>query len=207
VPDIQVFPDDGGDFATWQAEALAADDRVSYEYFLSAELARSYRYQQYVATNVAEYIGAWGAKTIGPILGTVTILNVGEIRFKNYCIDLNVTDGDWPPWMPPPSAATGTAGGNVVYRLREGIERFLITDINNPAASAAGQSEIPVMWDAFGNTQPSENNSGAMVFNHIPGGANVLYFDAHVDFVRYPSEFPISDGIIALEGHHVDGLG
>ena len=34
-----------------------------------------------------------------------------------------------------------------VYRLREGIERFLITDINNPAASAVAQSEAPVMYD------------------------------------------------------------
>ena len=46
-----------------------------------------------------------------------------------------------------------------------------------------------------------------MFFNHIPGGANVMYFDGHVDFVRYPGKFPISDGLIALEGHHVDGLG
>ncbi len=29
----------------------------------------------------------------------------------------------------------GNGGGNTIYRLREGIERFLITDINNPSAS------------------------------------------------------------------------
>ncbi len=32
-----------------------------------------------------------------------------------------------------------------LYRLREGVERFLITDINNPAASAIAQSTLPVM--------------------------------------------------------------
>ena len=39
------------------------------------------------------------------------------------------------------------ASGQVVYRLREGIERFFISDINNPAASAVAQSEVPIMWD------------------------------------------------------------
>ena len=43
-------------------------------------------------------------------------------------------------------ASYGTGGGNTVYRLREGIERFTITDINNPAASATAQSDIFVMF-------------------------------------------------------------
>jgi prepilin-type processing-associated H-X9-DG protein len=109
--------------------------------------------------------------------------------------------------MPPQSVANGTAGADAVYRLREGIERFLITDINNPAASSKGQSEIPVMWDVFGNNQPGENNSGTMVFNHIPGGSNVLYMDGHVDYIRYPGKFPVLADIAALEGHHLDGRG
>lgn len=74
-----------------------------------------------------------------------------------------------------------------VYRLREGIERFFITDINNPAASAQAQSEIPVMSDFIG--QPGGDGQQ---FNHIPGGGNVLYMDGHVSFIRYPGEWPIS---------------
>jgi hypothetical protein len=31
--------------------------------------------------------------------------------------------------------------------LKEGIERFFVTDINNPAGSSQAQSNIPVMWD------------------------------------------------------------
>ena len=83
------------------------------------------------------------------------------------------------------------------YRTREGIERFFITDINNPAASASAQSEIPVMWDAWGNqTQnwgAAVNNSdaGVMRFNHVPGGCNVLYMDGHVAFVRLDEKFPV----------------
>ena len=71
------------------------------------------------------------------------------------------------------------------YRLREGIERFLITDINNPAASAKAQSEIFVMSD-----DTSGDNMGNL--NHVPGGGNVLYMDGHVEFVRYPGKTPFS---------------
>jgi len=72
-----------------------------------------------------------------------------------------------------------------VRRLREGIERFFITDINNPAASAVAQSEIAVMWDVT-STTPAD-------FNHVPGGSNVLYMDGHVEFLKYPSEeFPVT---------------
>ena len=80
-----------------------------------------------------------------------------------------------------------------MYRLREGIERFLITDINNPAASAAAQSEVPVMWDTFGSQSTSDATGGMVVFNHVPGGANILYMDGHVEFVRYPTKFPLID--------------
>lgn len=71
----------------------------------------------------------------------------------------------------------GNGGGNTVYRLREGIERFLITDINNPAASAMAQSSVFIMLDRIATAVGS--------FNHIPGGSNVLYMDGHVEFIKY----------------------
>lgn len=73
----------------------------------------------------------------------------------------------------------GNGGGNTVYRFKEGIERFFITDINNPAASAKAQSETFMMLDQFSATGATE------FFNHIPGGCNVLYLDGHVQFIRY----------------------
>lgn len=76
-------------------------------------------------------------------------------------------------------------GSLTLYRLREGVERFLITDINAPAASARAQSDIWVMHD---NVDAGE----AARMNHVPGGGNVLYMDGHVAFVRYPSESPFS---------------
>jgi len=74
--------------------------------------------------------------------------------------------------------------GTTIYRLREGIERFMISDINNPAATAIAQSEVPVMWDIV--------DAQAEDFNHIPGGGNVLYMDGHVEFIKYPGKHPVS---------------
>jgi prepilin-type processing-associated H-X9-DG protein len=87
--------------------------------------------------------------------------------------------------------AQGTAGSTTLTKLREGAERFLITDINNPAGSAMAQSEVAVMWDRFVySTTDSDRRSR---FNHLPGGSNVLFMDGHVEFVRYPQEkFPMT---------------
>jgi len=80
---------------------------------------------------------------------------------------------------------TQFSGTGVAYRLREGIERFLITDINNPAASAEAQSEIAIMYDIV--------SVEAEDFNHVPGGSNVLYLDGHVEFLRFPGdEYPVT---------------
>lgn len=69
-------------------------------------------------------------------------------------------------------------------RLRKGIERFFITDINNPAASATAESVIPVMWDEIAVY------GGAETFNHVPGGGNILYMDGHVEWAGWHSKFP-----------------
>ncbi len=86
----------------------------------------------------------------------------------------DITDQDWHVAVP----GSGNSGGDTIYRLREGIERFMITDINNPAGSAKAQSEIAVMWDIV--CDDIEH------FNHVPGGSNVLFMDGHVEFLLYP---------------------
>lgn len=75
----------------------------------------------------------------------------------------------------------GHAGdvGNTIYRLREGVAQFLVTDTNNPAALVILESELFVMCD-----QPGLRGNMDL-FNHIPGGCNVLYLDGHVSFNRY----------------------
>ncbi len=79
----------------------------------------------------------------------------------------------------------GNGGTDTIHRLREGIERFTITDINNPASSASAQSEMPIMWDKL-----ATNVSGGVGFNHVPGGCNTLYMDGHVEFVKLGENFP-----------------
>ncbi len=88
------------------------------------------------------------------------------------------------------SEGMGNGSGRTLYRLRQGIERFLITDINNPAASAQAQSSVFVMYDNV--------SQAAEQFNHVPGGSNVLYMDGHVEFVRYPGKPPLNKKMSAI---------
>lgn len=82
-------------------------------------------------------------------------------------------------------ATLGSGEEVVIHRLREGMERFFITDINNPGASAKAQSNIFVMYDDYNYQNPEW-------MNHIPSGGNVLYMDGHVEFRKYPSDGPYS---------------
>jgi len=101
-----------------------------------------------------------------------------------------------------------TPSGTIqMYPLRDGIERFLITDINNPASSSVAQSTTPVIWDAtrVGSTSPTnypawDSDGQAPIgtfapidtgnFMHLPGGANIGFMDGHVEYAKYPSERP-----------------
>lgn len=112
-----------------------------------------------------------------------------------------ITENDWEF----AEAGTGTlltiGGQDIAYRIREGIERFLITDINNSAASDQAQSTLPIMWDQIASEHIE-------YFNHIPSGCNVLYMDGHVIFVRYPpndgGKFPVDRAGIYLNEGTVD---
>lgn len=101
--------------------------------------------------------------------------------FSPYNNSRGVYDKDYSYQDSSPEAPERT-----LYRLREGIERFLITDINNAAASALAQSTVPIMWDHFATNVTRDG------FNHLPGGANVLYLDGHVDFLRLPGPHPVT---------------
>jgi prepilin-type processing-associated H-X9-DG protein len=74
----------------------------------------------------------------------------------------------------------GNGGGPIIHRMREGIERFMIVDINNPAATAVAQSELVVMFDYV--------SVNVEKFSHIPGGSNILFLDGHVEFRKYPGQ-------------------
>lgn len=217
-----------GDFDSWKADAEEIADWISYDYYLTAELGRSYMYKGYVATNIPEYYGIWGATTINPYIGTAEILNLGTVRYKRYDDDLSLDDpanyfAPWPVWVPgvydpdaPPSPddlkildySTGTGGTNVVRRLREGVSRFMITDINSPGASAMTSTGIPIMWDTFGANEFGDSGNAIGVFNHVPGGSNVLFMDGHTEYMKYErDEFPIRNVSRYVKENSHYGLG
>jgi prepilin-type N-terminal cleavage/methylation domain-containing protein/prepilin-type processing-associated H-X9-DG protein len=95
-------------------------------------------------------------------------------------------------WSNPPLVDDdGSELPSTYNRTREGIERFFITDINNPAAGAMAQSSVPIMWDAWSDSSSYVGANSTASFNHIPGGSNVLYLDGHVQFVKYGADDPI----------------
>ena len=82
----------------------------------------------------------------------------------------------------------GSGGGSNFLRLREGVERFLITDINNPGGAATAQSTLPVMWDQAMDGSGATGVFAKWKFNHVPGGSNVLFMDGHVEFHKYGAQ-------------------
>ncbi|MBX3176891.1 MAG: hypothetical protein KF886_06015 [Candidatus Hydrogenedentes bacterium] len=102
--------------------------------------------------------------------------------------------------MGQPATFTMTDGRVVTAQpLREGAERFAITDINNPGASASAQSEAAIMWDNSFSLEGAIRNTDN--FNHIPGGANVLYMDGHVEFAKYPQPIGSKAFVMTKEAH------
>lgn len=73
-------------------------------------------------------------------------------------------------------------GFGTVYRLRDGVERTAVTDINNSGAAREMRARIPIMIERPGLQD---------------GGSNVLFLDGHVEFVPYPGRFPMTEDFIA----------
>ena len=90
---------------------------------------------------------------------------------------------------------SGNAGGDILFTLEMGIDRYLISDVNVVMGGDKEGGKIPVMWDQI-STDISE-------FNHLPAGNNVVYLDGHISFTRYDrgsTEFPTSPLYAAVNG-------
>lgn len=128
------------------------------------------------------------------------------VEFSLYQIPNNNYNNAFPEQEPV--FRLGSGGGSILYQNKEGIERFYITDINNPAGSAQAQSTIPLYMDGMGNLLNSRNQvdgngvNKLQTFNHVPGGANVLYMDGHVEYLKYPSKYPVTHfmAVVGLSG-------
>ena len=117
---------------------------------------------------VTQQFGEMCNSLLGNIVNRITDTPGGVVLLELAAMDVKVPVG------------MGN-GGDTTYRLKEGNERFMITDVNNPQTAAMAQSTIFAMMDTFGSL------SGIKYFNHVPGGCNVLFMDGHVDWVpMYP---------------------
>ena len=191
--------------------APAWGDQLCLDYLLT--LSRSYVYTGYIvwdwwavqSIHAAEVRSVWddiGGPTIGNLSNTVCNQPAQEM-WRTGIMNQDLSCGSIPglaQWCHGLMRdSSGQAGGSSLMRIREGVERFMITDINNPAAGAMAQTNIVVMFDSVSVStgdewdQPEGAATGSTArFNHTPGGANVLYMDGHVSFMRYPSDrFPL----------------
>ena len=168
-------------------------------------LASSYNYMAWVTTSDRDFVG-W--RVAQAQVGWLAPYADDDLTFD--------PDGDTWRWsslsevyneFPSTNPICGSGdnpASNTMYRMREGIERFAITDINNPAASAKAQSEIFVMMDVIsaGVLDPTDSVSR---FNHVPGGANVLYMDGHVEFIKFPGDYPVTPCVAKYLGGDING--
>lgn len=173
---IEDFKDDAGEWCIARAPADGG---------CSEEVDASYGYFSFLLDRVgdgADEVDGDG-KSIQGLSWALSVIDAAGTDCI-ACIDEDV-----PAFIP----GTGNNNGNSFFRLREGIERFLITDINNPAASARAQSNIFVMCDVL--------STNVEDFSHVPGGSNVLFMDGHVAFLRYPSEQPVTKAMASTIGN------
>jgi prepilin-type N-terminal cleavage/methylation domain-containing protein/prepilin-type processing-associated H-X9-DG protein len=174
--------------------------------YCGGTVARTYTYLGWLIDKADsnDPVGIWpGIPPIGAISGPDQLVQAVLILVPRLIggsppavVDEDVTNLPAGPGGEP----LGNGNSNALYRLREGIERFMITDINNPAATARAQSEIWIMFDRLA-TDASE-------FNHVPGGSNILYMDGHVQFMRYEQNgpAPVNSGVANITGAIVAAL-
>jgi prepilin-type processing-associated H-X9-DG protein len=77
-----------------------------------------------------------------------------------------------------------TSYGNVLFRLRDGVERFLTSDLNDPT-DCVPQRDVPIL------VEWPDNHEGL-------SGGHVLYMDGHVEWQPYPGEFPMTEHAITM---------
>ncbi len=170
------------------------------------ELSDAYRFPSYYYLNwmvlhdsdfrSLEICGDYGAKLYEDSednpWGLINIDSDEDISLESVGFTPGDTTGGYWGYFDEGMWLTGSGGnlkGGVIYKTREGVERFLITDINNPAASALAQSEVPIMSDMISGYQIWTGSQAR--FNHLPGGSNVLYMDGHTEFIRWVGGEPV----------------
>ena len=162
----------------WQAGGWAGTDECYFYFGWVVDDAEGKYGEIDLGGLVSGFEGQMGSgQIVGILLHIMTLNGTFDEEMSKCNADIYL------PFLPMYAdqvAGCGNGASDTIYRLREGIERFMITDINNPAASSLAQSNIAIIADGV-STDVSQ-------FNHVPGGINSLYLDGHVEFIKYPGK-------------------
>lgn len=81
------------------------------------------------------------------------------------------------------------AGQRMLYRLTEGVENKLLAQLDiapeEPGATGRAQSKVPILIERIGNHDATQ-------------GANILYLDGHVKFIKYPGPWPMTEKTVRI---------
>ncbi len=206
----------GNDEITRRIQAALLSHPVSYMYLPYVTTSMSQVMDVYV--NMA--IAPWQGTTIAALWRSELGATTADIQARNgpewTLINRHYLEGmgdihclnSWPAYEARPGDGFWRDDDSVTTlprsypHVKEGVERFFITDINNPAAGARAQSVVPVLFDAWCTSFVWAGPiNGVARFNHVPGGSNVLYMDGHVRFVKYQEDYPVVND----PGNWVDG--
>lgn len=171
-------------------DPIRRDDLLSVSY--------SYVYLGYVTLSESDWAGwRWYINEMDNAVGN-------ERDTVDFSRDVPISaDAVWPAagtdheGRYPAVEGTGSGGTLTLRSIREGVERFLTTDVDS-ATGAASSSSVPIMWDSFaanldgGSVSNRGYSQGVGSFNHVPGGANVLFMDGHIEFTMYPVRYPVT---------------
>ena len=181
---VKFVMDDGTKTCQFIGELTNADESFNY---LGYVLDKS------DDTNTQVELGFAGAAQLVGFTLTIAPVLFNMDPEDDEILDEDLDLATWPPIFGI-DEDIGNGPSNTLFRIRDGVERLLITDINNAGATAKAESHIPILWDTVSTVAAG----GGVDFNHLPGGSNVLYLDGHVQFIKYPGAFPISQGFAVL---------
>jgi prepilin-type processing-associated H-X9-DG protein len=145
----------------------------------------------YIYTGYAAYSGDYGTFVTdaeSQFLGFVRAID--ELGWKDFDSDITV-----PEESPDQYGKHTIRNSRAIYRLREGIGKLLVTDASDPALVRRAESECAVVWDRLPWWLPPE------FLRECAPRANVLYLDGHVEFLKLPGKFPMTQGVAEALGN------
>ena len=104
----------------------------------------------------------------------------------------------WHTLLNPANTAPLEYEGERLKAKDEAGTVFLLNPIDDALQGRVLNANVPVEWE-FLSTNPGDTSSGTI-------GSNVLYPDGHVQYLRYPSDFPMTRTVAELSREFMKSL-